>query len=82
MPQFFLPPEALTGKSFVLKGPEAFHIAKVLRLRPGDSLRLFDGCGRRFEGVIADIRKDGSVAGTIKREIEEDAPPPARVRVV
>ncbi len=82
MPQFFLPPEALAGKSFVLKGPEAFHIAKVLRLRPGDALRLFDGRGRRFAGVISDIRKDGSVAGTIEREIEEDAPPPARVRVV
>jgi len=82
MPQFFLPPDAVSGDAFVLKGPEAFHIAKVLRCRPGDSLRLFDGRGRRFEGVIAEIRKDGTVFGTLRKEIEADAPAPVRARVV
>ncbi|HVC08964.1 MAG TPA: RsmE family RNA methyltransferase [Elusimicrobiota bacterium] len=82
MPQFFLPPDAVSGESFVLKGPEAFHVAKVLRCRPGDSLRLFDGRGRRFEGVITEIRKDGTVSGTLQNEIGGSSPAPARARVV
>lgn len=63
--QFFLPPEAVEQKRFHLKGPEAFHIVKVLRLRAGQSVRLFDGKGAHFEGVIDAIGSDGSVAGTL-----------------
>lgn len=50
---------------FHLKGPEAFHVAKVLRYGPGQSLVLFDGKGGRFEGVIREIHEDGSVTGTL-----------------
>ncbi len=81
MPQFFLPQGSVSGEAFFLKGPEAFHVAKVLRCRPGESLTLFDGRGRRFEGVISEIRKDGTVAGTLKREIQGGAAA-ARSRIV
>ncbi|MDD5628265.1 MAG: RsmE family RNA methyltransferase [Elusimicrobia bacterium] len=65
MPQFFLPPQALKEKTFRLTGPEAFHITKVLRYQPGQSLVLFDGKGGRFEAVIQAIEKDGSVSGAL-----------------
>jgi len=65
MPQFFLPDDALTDKKFRLKGPEAFHITKVLRYRPGQSLVLFDGKGGRFEGVIEELASDGTVSGSL-----------------
>lgn len=65
MPQFFLPPEALKDKTFRLTGPEAFHITKVLRYQPGQSLVLFDGKGGRFEAVIKTIEKDGAVSGAL-----------------
>lgn len=65
MPQFYLSPESLRGEIFHLKGPEAFHVAKVLRYGPGHSLVLFDGKGGRFEGVIREIHEDGSVTGTL-----------------
>lgn len=68
MPQFFLDPEALVSDdSFLLKGPEAHHIAKVLRFKEGDSVNLFDGRGGRYEGKLEKIYPDGSVAGTLKR---------------
>ena len=65
MPQFFLPPEALADQKFHLVGPEAFHVAKVLRYQPGQTLVLFDGKGGRFEGVISQIHADGSVSGKL-----------------
>ena len=66
MPQFFLPldtpPEP---KDFHLKGPEAFHLVKVMRAQPGQTVSLFDGKGGRYEGVIEAIHEDGSVSGKI-----------------
>ena len=61
MPQFLLKPEALIekpdpqglkGAHFRLTGPDAFHIAKVLRQRAGEELELFDGHGGRFHGTM------------------------------
>lgn len=66
MPQFFLPPESLLDKMFHLNGPEAFHLVAVLRYREGQSLTLFDGQGRRWEGIIRKIHPDGSVSGELK----------------
>jgi 16S rRNA (uracil1498-N3)-methyltransferase len=65
MPQFFLPPQALKEKTFRLTGPEAYHITKVLRYQPGQTLVLFDGKGGRFEAVIQAIERDGSVCGSL-----------------
>lgn len=65
MPQFFVPPEALTQGTFRLEGPEAFHVTKVLRYQKGQSLILFDGKGGRFEAVIREINDDGSVTGAL-----------------
>ena len=42
---FFLAP-ALWREPFVLGGDEARHLTRVLRARVGDTVRLFDGCGR------------------------------------
>lgn len=60
---FYLPPEAW-HKPYVLKGQEAHHAAKVLRLRVGEEIRLLDGCGR--EGAFR-IRTLG------KQEVELEA---------
>lgn len=71
MPQFFLPPEALAGQEFTLAGPEAFHIAKVLRCQPGQTIVLFDGKGGRFEGLIREVRQDGTVVGTLGKTLHK-----------
>ena len=70
MPQFFLPLDALQEEKFHLKGPEAYHIVKVLRSKIGETLSLFDGKGGKFEGVIEEIHEDGSVSGRIARTVE------------
>jgi len=50
---FHLPAESWPGNQngpWVLDGPEARHLLKVLRAAPGERLRLFDGQGR--EGLF------------------------------
>ncbi len=49
MHSFYLPPHAWR-EPYLLEGQEARHLLKVMRARPGDALRLFDGQGR--EGVF------------------------------
>lgn len=42
---FYLPP-ALWREPFFLADEEAHHLLRVLRAKPGDTIRLFDGQGR------------------------------------
>jgi 16S rRNA (uracil1498-N3)-methyltransferase len=40
-----------------LDGPEAHHLAVVLRLHPGDRVCLFNGDGREYPAVVEDVAK-------------------------
>ncbi len=73
MPQFLVAPEDVAHGGFSLKGPEAFHVAKVMRLGAGAELDLFDGKGGRFVGVIDAVNADGSVTGKVIRTVKADA---------
>ena len=46
------------GKHAVLTGPEAHHLAHVMRGRPGDRVTLFDGTGVEFSAEVAVVRRD------------------------
>ncbi|MEJ0036950.1 MAG: 16S rRNA (uracil(1498)-N(3))-methyltransferase [Gammaproteobacteria bacterium] len=51
--------EALaTGSNCVIGGSAANHVMRVLRLRDGDALTLFDGRGGEYGARIAGFRKD------------------------
>ncbi len=52
MRHFFIEPPLATNPLVAIKGPEAHHIKNVLRLIPGDSIKLFDGTGFEYEAVI------------------------------
>jgi 16S rRNA (uracil1498-N3)-methyltransferase len=45
----------LTGDSAVLTGPEAHHVAHVMRAQVGDELTLFDGSGIECSARVARI---------------------------
>lgn len=55
MAQFFARPQDIDEAqgTALLRGEEAHHLARVMRLGPGDAVRLFDGAGRRFAGKLA-----------------------------
>src|SRR5579872_2477026 len=45
------------GRSHTVEGDAANHIARVLRLAPGDPLTVFDGHGGEYAARIEAIRK-------------------------
>ena len=52
MARFFVPKKNLREKKGTIGGAELEHMRKVLRLRPGDRVTLFDDEGWEHEGVI------------------------------
>ena len=55
--RFFLAAPPDTGR-VALRGDEARHLARVLRARVGDEVRLFAGDGREWPGRIVSIGRD------------------------
>jgi 16S rRNA (uracil1498-N3)-methyltransferase len=53
-----LAPAPLVAGDLELAGDEAHHGRTVLRLRPGDRLRLADGAGRAGEGEVLAVERD------------------------
>jgi len=58
MRRFFLPDHAPAGDRMTLTGPEARHIAAVLRLKPGQTVELFDGQGVVSTAILQTVTKD------------------------
>jgi 16S rRNA (uracil1498-N3)-methyltransferase len=52
--RFYAPPAAFTADRTAVKlnADETQHLRKVLRLKPGDEVFVFDGAGREFRGEI------------------------------
>ncbi|MBF0254722.1 MAG: 16S rRNA (uracil(1498)-N(3))-methyltransferase [Candidatus Omnitrophica bacterium] len=57
MPQFLVKKSALGDGKARLDGDEAHHARDVFRLKEGDTIRLFDGDGKGFEGQISHMGK-------------------------
>ena len=50
MPRFFC--DAIAGGKAVITGEDAAHIARSLRMQPGERLTLSDGQGTDFDCVL------------------------------
>jgi 16S rRNA (uracil1498-N3)-methyltransferase len=62
------------GKSCNVGGSAANHIMRVLRLREGDALTLFDGRGGEYGARIASFRKDSAqVEVKEHRDVERES---------
>ena len=57
MARLYVPPDKLTGNQAVLGQAEHRHLVKVLRLRPGSIIHLFDGAGVEIDACIQSIGK-------------------------
>lgn len=62
MHRFYVPPEDIhqeqgQEEQAVIKGQEFRHLAKVLRLLPGEAVTIFDGRGREYSGKIVSLQK-------------------------
>lgn len=59
VPRFHVPHIAPRATDVTLDATQSHHLARVLRLRPGDPVRVFDGRGAEWEGHVgaADPRR-------------------------
>jgi 16S rRNA (uracil1498-N3)-methyltransferase len=55
VPRFFVPASDIAGGQARLQGTEFRHLQRVLRLREGDHVTLFDDAGREHAGVILSL---------------------------
>jgi 16S rRNA (uracil1498-N3)-methyltransferase len=75
MPRFYCPPPLPLSGSFDLPPEAAHHAARVLRLREGDAVQIFDGIGNECHGVIAKLGGKHVVVGDITaRNIDRESP--------
>ena len=52
MPRFYVPNPYIQNGLLKIEGDEVKHIRKVLRLKSGDKIVVFDGLGKEYEGTI------------------------------
>lgn len=55
MPRFFVPASDISAGQATLRGTEFRHLQRVLRLREGDEVTLFDDQGGEHAGLIASL---------------------------
>jgi 16S rRNA (uracil1498-N3)-methyltransferase len=79
-PQFFAAPTELTPERAVVRGDDAHHAAKVLRLRVGEPVLVADGRGRVAEAVTTAVAP-GELHAAVRR-IRYDTPPRPALSVV
>jgi 16S rRNA (uracil1498-N3)-methyltransferase len=62
LPRFYAPDAGESGVASLIALPdaEAEHLARVLRLKPGDAVRVFDGTGKEWRGKVADVSRQGA----------------------
>lgn len=63
MAQFYVPHPQIKDAILKVEGDEVKHIRKVLRLKRGDEVFIFDGSGQEYEGTIVE---EGSFSVSIK----------------
>ncbi|PID73099.1 MAG: hypothetical protein CSB33_05525, partial [Desulfobacterales bacterium] len=62
MRRFFFDPATKKGGLVRLGAEESHHLARVLRLVPGDEVELFDGAGRVYNATVVNIGRQVELA--------------------
>jgi 16S rRNA (uracil1498-N3)-methyltransferase len=57
VPRIYLPLTLAEGEVLGLDEQSAHHVTHVLRLRPGASVKVFDGQGNEHEAMIREVRR-------------------------
>lgn len=75
VPRFHLPMSLTTGAGVVLPDAAFHHAVRVLRLRPGAELRVFDGGGGEYTAVLERIeRREARIRIGAQWAVESESP--------
>lgn len=72
--RFYCPIPLQPGRTLTLPPEAAHHALRVLRLRSGDELVLFDGLGGEYSGHVLEATRTMQVSVDAKRDVEREAP--------
>lgn len=56
--RFFVDTSLATGQTVILDGDEAHHLAKVMRVRPGETVELINGRGALALAILRQVDRD------------------------
>jgi len=74
-PRIYHPQTLQVGTDVVLSENACSHVLKVLRLRPGDALTLFDGNGAEFSAQLMEQSKNWATVKVLdKNEVSVESP--------
>lgn len=76
--RFHTPPEQISGEMIQLDEDESHHLARVLRLREGETVFAFDGQGNEWECTVASSQRTASRL-TIVRALDDVVESPLRL---
>lgn len=77
--RLYFPGKIVAGSQCRLPAGQAHHVQRVLRLKPGAALTLFNGEGEEYDAAILDVAKAGvTVCPGERREVDRES----RLRVV
>jgi len=75
MTQRYFCSQPVRGSEATLSGPEAHHLAHVMRGKPGERVVLFDGSGAEFAAEVRTIgRRQVRLAVLGRREVDRELP--------
>lgn len=78
LPRFYCPGPLAVGARLALPPEAAHHALRVLRMKEGEALRVFDGQGREFHARIQQIQR-GEVRVSLEEAAASDREPPLTV---
>jgi 16S rRNA (uracil1498-N3)-methyltransferase len=74
MRRFFVRPEDVGSQELCLRGDEADHLARVLRLGPGTQVVVFDGCGHEYMTQVERLETTGVVCRILCDAVAQPSP--------
>jgi 16S rRNA (uracil1498-N3)-methyltransferase len=74
MRRFFVRPEDIREPELRLRGDEANHLARVLRLGPGAQVMAFNGHGREYVTMVERFETDGVVCRILRQTEVQPTP--------
>jgi 16S rRNA (uracil1498-N3)-methyltransferase len=80
IPRFFESAELAPNQSWVLSDEVTQHVARVLRMRVGDTLILFNGSGSEFECELTQVEKRSATV-TVKSQTDISRASPLHVHI-
>ncbi len=78
-PRFYCPPPLPLSTNFELPPAAAHHASRVLRLRVGDAVQIFDGIGNALDATINEISGKHVMLGNLQTCMEQ---PKSGLRIV